>query len=109
VATTTQRGYGAPHQAKRREWKPAVDRGDVDCHAVICLEEVDGYGRRIQPGTPWNLGHTPDRSRWTGPEHERCNKTEPQFRAGYRPPPPGYVPRDEDRDDSAAEALRFFE
>lgn len=74
--TSAERGYGYQHQAKRREWKPKVDAGQVDCHAVVCLEERDGYGRWIQPGTRWHLGHTPDRSRWTGPEHERCNTSE---------------------------------
>jgi hypothetical protein len=70
--TTTERGYGADHRAERKRWAPIVERGEVDCHAVICLHA----SRRIQPGQPWHLGHTPDRSAWTGPEHERCNTTE---------------------------------
>lgn len=91
--STSDRGYGAPHQAKRREWEPYVDAGQVNCHAVICLEEVDGRTRRLNPGEPWDLGHTPDRARWTGPEHRRCNRTEPQFRADYRPAPPTVPPQ----------------
>ena len=70
--TTSERGYGSPHQKLRARWKPLVDAGQVQCHAVLCLEERDGKSRWIIPGTPWHLGHTEDRSGWTGPEHERC-------------------------------------
>jgi hypothetical protein len=74
--TTSQRGYDAAHQRKREEWRPHVERGEVDCYAEVCLEERDGRGRWIRPGSRWDLGHTPDRSAWTGPEHERCNRSE---------------------------------
>lgn len=74
--TTTQRGYGAAHQAKREEWRPYVEAGEVDCHAVVCFKP----SRWIQPGTPWDLGHTADRTEWTGPEHRYCNRKEPQLR-----------------------------
>jgi hypothetical protein len=70
--STAERGYGVPHQKLRNAWKPRVDAGQVDCHAIVCLEELDGHGRRIPPGAPWHLGHTTDRSAWTGPEHQRC-------------------------------------
>ena len=69
---TADRGYGKQHKAVREQWRPAVERGEVECHAIVCLEP----SRWIQPGTTWHLGHTPDRSAWTGPEHERCNTTE---------------------------------
>ena len=72
AGSTSERGYGHEHQAERARWKPRVERGDVDCHAVICLEP----SRRIAPDARWHLGHTPDRSAWTGPEHERCNTSE---------------------------------
>jgi hypothetical protein len=70
--STTDRGYGHEHRRERARWKPAVERGDVDCHAIVCLEP----DRRIRPDQRWHLGHTPDRSAWTGPEHERCNTSE---------------------------------
>lgn len=69
---TTQRGYGSAHQRQRDAWTPKVKTGQVQCHAVICLEPT----RRIAPGTDWDLGHTPDRTAWTGPEHQRCNRSE---------------------------------
>lgn len=68
--TRQQRGYGAEHDALRRRWKPKVDRGTVYCHARTCLEPI----RLILPGTAWDLGHTEDRTAWTGPEHQRCNR-----------------------------------
>lgn len=74
--STTERGYGAAHQREREKWKPLVDRGEVECHARVCFMP----DRWIQPGTPWDLGHTPDRTGWTGPEHRYCNRKEPQLR-----------------------------
>jgi hypothetical protein len=76
LARTADRGYGGPHQKLRAQWKPLVDAGRVNCHSLICLEERDGRTRQIIPGTPWHLGHTPDRTGWTGPEHERCNEAD---------------------------------
>jgi hypothetical protein len=67
--TTKQRGYSGQHQKLHAQWKPAVDAGQVNCHATICVKPT----RRIQPGTPWHLGHTTDRTSWTGPEHEQCS------------------------------------
>jgi len=70
--STASRGYGGDHQRLRAQWKPKVDAGQAFCHAAICLKPT----RWIQPGTPWHLGHTPDRTAWTGPEHEQCNESE---------------------------------
>jgi hypothetical protein len=60
------RGYDRPHDLERARWAPAVARGIALCRKC---------GRRIAPGTPWDLGHTPDRTAWTGPEHARCNRS----------------------------------
>ena len=72
AGTTTQRGYGLAHVKLRAAWKPKVDAGEAMCCAAICLKR----SRQIQPGTPWHLGHTPDRTAWTGPEHEQCNEAD---------------------------------
>jgi hypothetical protein len=66
MPTTTQRGYGAKHQALRAWWTPYVDAGTVDCWRCR---------RLITPGTAWDLGHDDhDRSIYRGPEHQRCNR-----------------------------------
>lgn len=65
-APTSSRGYGAAHQALRKKWKPQVEAGLVDC--ARC-------GTRIQPGQPWDLGHTDDRSAYSGPECRTCNRS----------------------------------
>lgn len=65
TGTTGQRGYGRGHKAERARWAPQVDAGRVDC--ARCHEP-------IEPGRPWDLGHTDDRTGWTGPEHRSCNR-----------------------------------
>lgn len=69
---TSERGYGAQHAALRRSWAHVVKEGRAFCAARTCLEPT----RWIRPGTPWDLGHTPDRTAYTGPEHPRCNRSE---------------------------------
>ena len=69
--TRQQRGYDAAHDRLRRTWEPRVDLGRVQCHAHVCLMPA----RLIIPGTPWDLGHSDDRTTWTGPEHARCNRS----------------------------------
>lgn len=67
MATTTQLGYGWPHQQLRARWAPRVERGGVRCGHPQC-------GQLIAPGTPWHLGHpNDDRSRTPTPWHRRCN------------------------------------
>jgi hypothetical protein len=68
--TRQQRGYDAAHDRLRAQWKPKVDRASVHCHAEVCVMPA----RLILPGQPWDLGHTPDRKAWTGPEHATCNR-----------------------------------
>lgn len=69
---TTARGYGWEHQKLRNQWKPIVELGLAQCHAESCLMA----DRWIPPGAAWDLGHTPDRTAWTGPEHTRCNRAD---------------------------------
>jgi hypothetical protein len=64
--TTKQRGYGKEHEQRRKVWARSVNAGLVSC-ARCHLP--------IHPGEPWDLGHEDgDRSRYSGPEHARCNR-----------------------------------
>jgi hypothetical protein len=74
--TTTARRYGTAHQHVREEWRPAVEAGQVECFAEICLRS----SRQIVPGEPWHLGHDKTGTMWTGPEHVKCNTTEGAIR-----------------------------
>lgn len=66
--TTAQRGYGAAHQAERRRWSVIIaTRGPIPC--------ARGCGTLIHDGDDWDLGHTDDRTAWTGPECRRCNRS----------------------------------
>lgn len=69
--TRQQRGYTAEHDTLRARWKPKVDACTVHCHAKRCLMPA----RLILPGQAWDLGHTDDRTAWTGPEHATCNRS----------------------------------
>lgn len=77
---TSARGYGTAHQAQRDRWEPDVQAGRAYCHAKHCLQA----SRWIKPGTPWDLGHTPDRTAWTGPEHRGCNRSDGAVRRWHR-------------------------
>lgn len=69
---STARGYGSQHQAERARWATVVEAGHGYCQAKTCTYPT----RFIPPGTPWDLGHSDDRTRWTGPEHRRCNRAD---------------------------------
>lgn len=69
--TRQQRGYTNEHDRLRARWKPKVEACTVHCHAIVCIEHV----RLILPGQAWDLGHTADRTAWTGPEHATCNRS----------------------------------
>jgi hypothetical protein len=65
------------HTGLRATLAVVVASGRGVCREVVCLEERDGRGRRIAPGTPWDLAH--DRTRpgaYLGEAHRRCNRSE---------------------------------
>lgn len=64
--TTGARGYDSRHQAERERWRPTVEDGQASC--ARC-------SKPIHPDEPWDLGHTDDRTAWTGPEHRFCNRS----------------------------------
>lgn len=72
AGSAAQRGYTYTHFKLRKAWAPQVAAGMVQCHAVTCLMPT----RWIAPGSDWDLGHTPDRSQWTGPEHRKCSRSD---------------------------------
>lgn len=65
TGTTNERGYGTAHQAERARWQVRLDAGE-EVHCAKCSRRVYGSDR-------WHLGHTDDRTAYTGPEHELCN------------------------------------
>jgi len=86
--------YPWAHQQERRRLEPTVAAGTVRCardHLGQCYRPCATCGRYgddhagaghpyrpsplILPGQPWDLGHPDhDRTRWSGPEHRRCNR-----------------------------------
>ncbi len=69
AGTTTERGYGHAHQQLRKAWAKELKRlGVLPC--ARC-------GEPVYDGDEWDLGHTDDRTAYTGPEHRcRCNRAD---------------------------------
>ena len=81
--TTTARGYGASHRARRERDAVLVAQGEAFCAAPVCKGP---RGRWISPDEPWDEGHDPyDRSRWLGPMHRGCNRNTALERRLHRP------------------------
>ena len=60
-----QRGYGKEFQRDRKQWKPLVDAGLVDCWRC---------SKPLEPGAAFHLGHDDkDRTIIRGPECPPCN------------------------------------
>ena len=63
---TKARGYSGEHARRRKQWAAVIAAG----HVVVCRR----CGRRIWPGTAWDLGHQTNRVLPTYPEHAYCNR-----------------------------------
>jgi hypothetical protein len=85
MATTTERGYGAPHQQERKRWEPAVNAGRETCRETYCFYP----SRLIEPGMKWELAHDHESptTRYKGPAHQVCNRMEELIRSGKMPAP----------------------
>jgi hypothetical protein len=62
--TRQARGYDVDHDQQRRMWDTIIQRTGWPCGR--CQE-------RIQPGEPWHLDHSADRTTYLGPSHADCN------------------------------------
>ena len=83
-APPANRGYGPLHRAMRRAVAVEVRAGRGVC--AKC-------GHPIKPGDRWDLGHSDDRTTYTGPEHASCNRSAGarlgnSRRSHEEPPPP---------------------
>lgn len=65
-ASSARRGYNASHKSLRRKWEQRLAQGEE----VFCAR----CGKPIDPKGDWDLGHTEDRTAWTGPECVPCNR-----------------------------------
>ena len=77
MSSTAQRGYGADHQRLRRAWQQRITDGEpirCACARPECRHH-DGQCPTTLAGTAWDLGHTDDRTAWTGPECIPCNRS----------------------------------
>lgn len=75
--STNERGYHSRHQIERRSWQRRLDRGETFrccCDRDDCTKHDGQCSTIITASTPWDLGHTDDRTSWTGPECVPCNR-----------------------------------
>jgi hypothetical protein len=91
---TTARGYGAQHQALRKQqlerWRP----GDPCARCGLPMWSRWTFTRNGDQVSAIDLGHTADRTGWTGLEHRACNRGEAAARGNrmramakrWRPP-----------------------
>jgi len=70
--SSTARGYNEAHRRLRKAYEPLVAAGQAYCWRCLARGATNAEAH-IAPGTPWDLGHRPDRTH-AGPEHQRCNR-----------------------------------
>lgn len=72
------KGYDHRHKVERAKWQRRIDRGetfDCSCAHVDCTKHVGPCTVVIHADMTWDLGHTDDRTAWTGPECVPCNRS----------------------------------
>jgi hypothetical protein len=83
LASREARGYGPAHRAERKRrlarWRP----GDPCARCGQPMWQLQRWsgGRLIEA---IHLGHTADRTGWTGLEHDHCNESEAATRGNRR-------------------------
>lgn len=81
TGTTTARGYGAAHQKLREQllarWRPGQPCARCG-QPMLYRWLITPNGRRV---SAIDLGHTDDRSGYTGLEHRDCNRRAGQARS----------------------------
>lgn len=71
--------YGGTHKRLRRVWAERIRLGGVLC--ARCGELIP----EDSPAEAWDLGHDDfDETRYSGPEHRRCNRATSGRRSGPR-------------------------
>lgn len=62
--TKAERGYGPEHLVERAKWVRIINETGWPCG------RCEGH---IQPGQPFHLDHSDDRTGYIGPSHPHCN------------------------------------
>lgn len=79
LKSTVARGYGAAHTTERQRWQERIDRGELiqcACRRAECEHhDQAACPTIINLESKWDLGHTDDRTDWTGPECVPCNRS----------------------------------
>ena len=76
--STNDRGYDSRHQSERANWQRRLDRGEqirCCCNRDECSKHDGRCSTIITATSSWDLGHTDDRTAWTGPECIPCNRS----------------------------------
>lgn len=78
MRSTNERGYDSRHQAERAKWQRRLNEGaaiQCVCDRESCTKHEGQCSTVITSSSTWDLGHTDDRSGWTGPECVPCNRS----------------------------------
>lgn len=72
------KGYDHRHKVERAGLQRRMDRGATfacACQHDACTKHVGPCQVIITGSMAWDLGHTDDRTAWTGPECIPCNRS----------------------------------